>query len=90
MLSYLIFVINIFDILFDLNNLQCYFIDKNFIKDILDLIIILKYAFYASLKYLSIQIQYYYLMIYTIFVLPHIPFLLFILKNFYVIKATFV
>jgi len=90
MISYIIFLINLFDIFFSFNNIQCYFIDKNFIKDILDLIVILKYAFYASFKYLFIQIHYYYLMIYTIFVLPHIPFLLFILKNFYVIKATLV
>ena len=73
-----------------LNDLQCFFIDKNFIKDVLDLVVILKYTFYVSFKYLSIQIHYYYLMMYTIFVLPHLTFLLFILKNFYIVKATFI
>ena len=90
MASYIIFLINVFDLFIVFNDLQCFFIDKNFIKDALDLIVILKYTFYVAFKYLSIQIHYYYLMIYTIFVLPHIPFLLFILKNFYVIKASFI
>ena len=90
MISYIIFVINVFDLFIVFNDLQCFFIDKSFIKDVLDLIVILKYTFYVAFKYLYIQIHYYYLMIYTIFILPHIPFLIFILKNFYVIKASFI
>lgn len=90
MLSYIIFLINVFDLFIVFNDLQCFFIDKSFIKDVLDLIVIFKYTFYVAFKYLYIQIHYYYLMIYTIFILPHIPFLLFILKNFYVIKASFI
>ena len=90
MISYIIFVINTFEIIYTFSDLQCYIIDKNFIRDVLDFIIIVKYTCYAMLKYISIQIHYYYLMIYTIFVLPHVPFLLFILKYFYVIKKSLV
>ena len=88
MISYIIFLINVFDLYIIFNDFQCFFIDKNFIKDVLDFIVIIKYAFYAFYKYIVIQIHYYYLMIYTILVLPHIPFLLFILKYFYIIKRS--
>lgn len=90
MISYIIFFINFSEIIFSWNDFQCFFIDKNFIKDILDLIVIVKYALYAFFKYISIQIHYYYLIIYTIFVLPHIPFLLFVLKYFNVIKKSLI
>ena len=90
MISYIIFLINVFDLYIIFNDFQCFFIDKNFIKDVLDFIVIIKYALYAFYKYILIKLHYYYLMIYTIFVLPHVPFLLFILKNFYVIKRTLV
>jgi hypothetical protein len=90
MISYIIFLINLFDIYITFSDFQCFFIDKNFIKDVLDFIVIIKYALYVFYKYIIIKLHYYYLMIYTIFVLPHVPFLLFILKNFYVIKKTVV
>lgn len=90
MISYIIFVMNILDIIVTFSDLSCNFIDKNFIRDILDFIVVVKYAIYATFKYLSIQIHYYYLMAYTIFVLPHVPFLLFVLKYFYVIKKSLV
>lgn len=90
MISYIIFLINLSEIIFIFTDFQCFFIDKNFIKDILDFIVIVKYAIYVFFKYISIQIHYYYLIIYTIFVLPHVPFLLFILKYFYVIKRSVV
>jgi len=88
MISHIIFLINIFEIIVAFNDIHCFFIDKDLIKDILDLVIIVKYSVYAFFKYISIRIHYYYLMIYTIFVLPHIPFVLFILKYFYVFKRT--
>ena len=88
MISYIIFLINLSEIIFVFTDFQCFFIDKNFIKDILDFIVIVKYAIYVFFKYISIQLHYYYLIIYTIFVLPHVPFLLFILKYFYVIKRS--
>lgn len=89
MISYIILFINIFDVInYTFSGFQCYFIDKNFIQNILDFIVIVKYTFYVMFKYISIKIYYYYLIIYTIFVLPHVPFLLFILKYFYVIKKS--
>ena len=72
------------------NDISCFFIDKNLIKEILDFLVILKYTFYAFFKSISIKLHYYFLMIYTIFVLPHIPFVLFILKYFYIIKKNVV
>lgn len=90
MSSYIIFFINIIELYINFNDIKICFIDKNLIKDIIDFLIVLKYSFYVSFKYLSIQIYYYYLMIYTIFILPHIPFVLFILKYFYIIKKTLV
>src|SRR6185437_3165860 len=88
MISYIIFLLNVFEIIVSFNDIFCLFIDKNLIKDILDLVIIVKYSVYVFFKYISIQLHYYYLMIYTIFVLPHVPFVLFILKYFYVFKRT--
>ena len=90
MISYFIFFINVFEILYTCSDINCYFIDKNFIRDILDFIVIVKYTFYVMWKYITIKVHYYYLMIYTIFVLPHIPFLLFILKYFNAIKKSLV
>jgi hypothetical protein len=86
MISYIIFFINFIEIIMTFNDIQCLFIDKNFIRDMLDLVVIVKYSVYAFFKYISIQIHYYYLMIYIIFILPHVPFVLFILKYFYIIK----
>ena len=90
MISYIIFFINLFDIINTFSDFQCYFIDKDFMRNILDLIIIIKYTFYVMFKYILIKLHYYYLIIYTIFVLPHVPFLLFILKYSYVIKRSVV
>ena len=86
MISYIIFLINVLEIIVTFNDIHCLFIDKNFIKDIFNLVIIVKYSVYAFFKYILIRLHYYYLMIYTIFVLPHVPFILFILKYFYVFK----
>ena len=86
MVSYLIFFINLFELLSTYSDLSCCFIDKDFIRDILNFIVVVKYTIYATFKYILIQMHYYYLMFYTIFVLPHVPFLLFILKYFYVMK----
>jgi hypothetical protein len=86
MFSYILFFINLFDLYIMYNDISCFFIDKNLIKEFLDFLVILKYSFYVFFKSIAIKVHYYYLMIYTIFVLPHIPFVLFILKYFYIIK----
>jgi hypothetical protein len=86
MISYILFFINLFDLYIMYNDISCLFIDKNFIKEFLDFIVILKYTFYVLYKSIAIKVHYYYLMLYTILVLPHIPFVLFILKRFYIIK----
>jgi hypothetical protein len=88
MISYIIILLNIFEIIITFNDILCLFIDKNNIKNILDLIVIVKYSIYIFFKYILIKLHYYYLMIYTIVVLPHVPFVLFILKNFYIFKKT--
>jgi hypothetical protein len=86
MISYILFFINLFDLYIMYNDISCLFIDKQFIKELLDFLVILKYTFYVLFKFIAINLHYYYLMIYTILVLPHIPFFLFILKYFYIIK----
>ena len=90
MISYIIFLINLSEIIFIFSDFQCFFIDKNFIKDVLDFIVIVKYAIYVFFKYILVQIHYYYLIIYTILVLPHVPFLLFTLKYFHIIRKSVV
>ena len=86
MLSYILFFINLLDLYIIYNDISCLFIDKNFIKEFLDFLVILKYTFYVLFKSVAIKLHYYYLMVYTILVLPHVPFVLFILKHFYIIK----
>jgi hypothetical protein len=90
MISYIIYLVNLFEIFITINDISCLFIDKSFIKDILDLIIIVKYSVYAFFKYILVKLHYYYLMMYTILVLPHVPFLIFILKYFYNFKKIMV
>ena len=90
MISYIIFLMNFCELLTLFSDFNCSFIDKNFIRDVLDFIVIVKYTIYVALKYIMIKVHYYYLIIYTIFVLPHVPFVLFILKYFYVIKRSLV
>ena len=90
MIFYISFIINILELYISINDLQCLFIekDKQIIKEILNFIVIFKYACYVLLKIIIIKFNYYFLLFYTILVIPHIPFLLFVLKHFYIIKKT--
>jgi len=88
MFSYIIFFVNLLELYVNFSDIQISIIDKNLIKDILDFIVALKYSFYASFKYISIKMHYYFLLFYTMFVFPNIPFAVVLLKHIYVIKKT--